>query len=264
MKEPVFLPVSLREKGYSLVWREETGSTNADALEAARSGHHAPCWFVAGKQASGRGRSGREWISPEGNLYASLLLRNPCEIAVASQLGFVTGIALHDAISRLTGMAAPRLQLKWPNDVLLDGKKLVGLLLEAQSMGSDTNIAIGCGINVTHRPQGVPYSVATVNEVAPVVTIADMFEALSLAFDSVFSFWQKSSGKSATQRFAPIRSLWLERAAGIGEAASLRLPQGKINGVFAGIDGLGRLELQTDKGMQLVDAGDLFFPGFIV
>ncbi len=261
MNGAVMLPPSLRAKGYGFEWRDETGSTNADALDAARAGHPAPCWFLAGQQLSGRGRSGRQWVSPPGNLYASLLLRNPCPMAMAAQLGFVAGIALHDAIVQASGMDPTRLKLKWPNDVLLDGKKAVGLLLEAQSMGQEGNVVIGCGINIAHRPRGVEYPVAVLQDVAPNISASGVFSAFALSFEALFSMWRKSEGQAPERRFAPFRALWLERAAGLGGPASVNLASGKVNGIFEGIDRLGRLELMTETGLQTIDAGDLFFAG---
>lgn len=263
MTEAVVLPPSLREKGYRLVWREETGSTNADALEAGRTGQGAPCWFVADQQISGRGRSGRQWVSPPGNLYASLLLRNPCALLVTSQLGFVTGIALHDALVAVSGIDAARLRLKWPNDVLLDGRKIVGLLLEGQSMGTDHFLAIGCGINIAHKPEGMPYPVAALSDEKAGILVGEVFTALSLAFDRVLSLWNETGNGSPEERFAPIRALWLERAILIGAAASVTLSDGKVSGIFNGIDAIGRLELQTDDGLKRIDAGDVFFPSLI-
>ncbi len=263
MNAEVSLPTSLQKKGYSLKWLDDTGSTNIDALEAGRAGHAAPCWFVARRQSSGKGRSGRQWASPEGNLYASLLLRNPCRMAVAAQLGFVAGIAVHDAIASRTGLSTPRLALKWPNDVLLDGRKLVGMLLEAQTSGNEVCIVVGCGINLVSTDVPERSSVASLAELPGGISLQDMFTALSSAFDDIYSFWHKSEGRLPAERFAPIRKLWLERAAGLGSPASVKLPTGPVSGTFAGIDATGRLELQTENGIQLVDAGDLFFPGMM-
>ncbi|MEN3930766.1 biotin--[acetyl-CoA-carboxylase] ligase [Microvirga sp. W0021] len=256
----VILPVSLREKGYRLVWQAETGSTNEDAMQAAREGAETPCWYVARQQQAGRGRHGRQWLSPAGNLYASLLLKNPCSMVEAPQLGFVTGIALYDALKTLTGAQVPDLALKWPNDVLFNGQKLVGLLLESQCMGDQVHIVIGCGINVSHRPDNPQYPVAMLHDLNPDLSLSDVFSAFSLSFDHVLSVWQETRGLSAIERFHPIRELWLERAGGIGKSASVNLPNGKINGSFIGIDALGRLELDTGNGIKLIDAGDLFFP----
>ena len=255
------LPSFLVAQGYGFEWREETGSTNADALAEASRGRSGPLWVVAGRQNAGRGRQGRQWLSPEGNLYASLLLGDPCDIAIASQLGFVAGVAIHDAIGA-TGLQVPRLALKWPNDVLLDGAKIAGLLLEAQSgVAGKFNIVIGFGVNIRHAPANPQYPAAPLSNEND-VSVSDLFAALASSFHERFSRWREKSG-TPQERFAEIRQLWLERAAGIGSLASVRLPSGKLEGTFSGIDELGRLELRTGRGIETIDAGDLFFSGLI-
>jgi BirA family biotin operon repressor/biotin-[acetyl-CoA-carboxylase] ligase len=121
--------------GYRLQSVDATESTNDDAFRAAAAGDPGRLWIVAREQVAGRGRHGRQWSSPPGNLYASLLLVDPCEVAVAPQLGFVAGLALHQAVEAVTGVGAPRLALKWPNDLLLDRAKVAGLLLEGHRIG---------------------------------------------------------------------------------------------------------------------------------
>lgn len=255
------LPPFLVEQGYGFEWREETGSTNADALEEAKKGRSGPLWVVAGSQNAGRGRQGRQWSSPEGNLYASLLLSDPCDISIASQLGFVAGVAIHDAISA-TGLQVPRLALKWPNDVLLDGAKIAGLLLEAQSEAAGRfNIVIGFGVNIAHAPANPQFPAALLRNEND-VSVSDLFAALASAFHERFCRWRERSG-TPQERFSEIRRLWLERAAGIGSLASVRLPSGKLEGTFSGIDELGRLELRTGNGIETIDAGDLFFSEFV-
>ena len=144
--------------GYRLVFHEEIDSTNAEALRLASTGEgeDGSLWIWAGSQNAGRGRAGRNWISPRGNLHASLLLRPGVPLTTASQLSLLAGIAAHDAIAALaaTVRASPRLQLKWPNDVLADGAKLGGILLESASSPSQTTpaVVIGIGINLAHAP----------------------------------------------------------------------------------------------------------------
>lgn len=258
MNEKPVLPPFLAQQGYGFEWREETGSTNADALGEAAKGRPGRLWVVAGRQTAGRGRHGRQWASPVGNLYASVLLQNPCEIAIASQLGFVAGLAIHDAISA-TGLQVPRLTLKWPNDVLLDGKKIAGLLLEAQTAPKNRlNIVIGFGVNVASPPANPQYPAAALSSENG-VSVATLFAVLASFFHDRFTRWRDTSG--AQERFSEIRELWLERAAGIGSEAGVRLPTGMIQGTISGIDELGRLELRTESGIEIVDAGDLFFSG---
>jgi BirA family transcriptional regulator, biotin operon repressor / biotin---[acetyl-CoA-carboxylase] ligase len=246
--------------GYRLHALGATQSTNDDALHAAREGDRGPLWVVAEEQLAGRGRQGRRWASPRGNLYASLLLTDPCEPSLAPQLGFVAGLALHGAVETVTGIGAPRLALKWPNDLLLDGAKVSGLLLEGHRIGATLAIVIGFGVNVTHAPRDTPYPAAALRSVAPSAAREALFEALAAAFCDAFAAWGAARHLGASDRFRPIRDRWLARAAGLGTKVALRLPAGERRGVFRGLDGSGRLQLETAAGTELIDAGDLYFP----
>jgi BirA family biotin operon repressor/biotin-[acetyl-CoA-carboxylase] ligase len=258
----VKLPPAIAEAGYRVVLRKATESTNDDALEAARAGDPGLLWVVAEEQRSGRGRHGRPWVSPPGNLYASLLLVEPCDAAAAPQLGFVAGLATHDAVSRVTGIATPRLALKWPNDLILDGGKLAGLLLEGQFVrpGGAFCVAVGIGVNVAAAPQGTPYPTRAVADAAARTTVPELFAALSGAFARAYEPWRaaQAQGRDA---FGAVRQAWLARAAGIGASVTLRLPSGERQGAFRGLDASGRLQLETPSGLELIDAGDLYFAG---
>ncbi|MGF9758112.1 biotin--[acetyl-CoA-carboxylase] ligase [Microvirga sp. 0TCS3.31] len=251
--------------GYRLISLEATGSTNDDALEAARSGDPGQLWITAAEQLAGRGRHGRQWSSPQGNLYASLLLIDPCDVASAPQLGFVAGLALHEAVEAVTGLGAPRLALKWPNDLLLDGAKLSGLLLEGHRLQHEGPLAIviGFGVNVSFAPTGTPYPATTLQKIHPNLNREMVFRALSSSFTKTFSAWRMSSRMSASDPFGAIRRLWLERAAGLGQEVTLRLPSGEKRGVFEGLDRFGRLQLKGTAGVELIDAGDLYFPNLL-
>lgn len=248
--------------GYRILSREATESTNDDAVEAARSGDPGQLWIVAAEQRAGRGRHGRQWSSPPGNLYASLLLVDPCEVASAPQLGFVAGLALHEAVETLTGIGAPRLALKWPNDLLLDGAKASGLLLEGHRIaaGQSLAIVIGFGVNVTIAPTGTPYPTVALSKLVPNLRVEDVFAALSASFARTFAAWRNAARMTPSDPFAAIRRLWLERAAGIGQPVTIRLPSGEKSGLFEGLDSSGRLQLKSASGVELIDAGDLYFP----
>ena len=246
--------------GYRLVALSATESTNDDVLRAAREGETGGLWVVAAQQLSGRGRHGRQWASPPGNLYASLLLVDPCDAALAPQLGFVAGLALHRAVETVAGIGTPRLALKWPNDLLLDGAKVAGLLLEGHRIGPSLALVIGFGVNVAHAPTGTPYPAAALHSVNPAVTRETLFEALAAGFGRTFSDWKAAQHRDASDPFGPIRRLWLERAAGIGGEVTVRLPSGERHGVFEGLDRYGRLRLKTPAGVEHIDAGDLYFP----
>lgn len=242
-----------RAAGYRLIIRDAVGSTMEEARRALDQGEPGKLWIVARSQDAGRGRHGRQWGSPPGNLYASLLLTDPCEPALAPQLGFVTGLALHDAASRLLGPAAGVLRLKWPNDLLLDKAKTSGLLLEGESRAGRLNVIIGCGVNIASCPSDTPYPATFLKALAPQASVEAMLEALSDAWAKRFAIWSQPGG------FGPTRAAWLERAAFLGETITIRLPEGPVSGRFIGLDPIGRLELETEAGRRLIDAGDLFF-----
>ncbi|CUA86334.1 birA, biotin-[acetyl-CoA-carboxylase] ligase region [Chelatococcus sambhunathii] len=243
-----------RDAGFDAVMLATTTSTNDEALERASSQGADRLWVVAREQTSGRGRHGRQWASPPGNLYASLVLSEPCDPPKAPQLGFVAGLALHDAVAGVTGLAAPRLVLKWPNDLLMDGGKLSGLILEGHRLGPDRHFAviIGMGLNVAHKPADTPYPARCLAEAVGTVDVSDVFRALSASFAYRLRQWDRGLG------FALTREAWLARAAGIGGPARVRLPGGDLSGTFAGLDSAGRLLLDTPDGRRTIDAGDLY------
>jgi len=242
-----------RAAGYRLIVRDEVGSTMEEARRALHQGEPGKLWVVARSQKAGRGRHGRQWTSPPGNLYASLLLVAPCAPAQAPQLGFVVGLALHDAAAKVTGLGHPRLALKWPNDLLIDGAKCSGLLLEGETRAGQFAVVAGLGINIASCAQGTPYPASFLKAHAPQVTIEAALGALSDAWAARFATWQAPGG------FAAIRQAWLERAAFLGQTITIRPPEGAISGIFAGIDASGRLLLETPAGNRSFDAGDLFF-----
>lgn len=242
-----------RSAGYRLIVRDEVGSTMEEARRALGQGDAGNLWIVARSQNAGRGRHGRQWGSPAGNLYASLLLVAPCEPALAPQLGFVAGLALHDAVARVTGLSAPRLALKWPNDLLVDRAKVSGLLLEGESRAGRLDVVIGLGVNIASCPADTPYPATFLRQHRAQAGVEAMLAALGDAWVARFAAWSQPGG------FGPIRAAWLERAAFLGEEITIRLAEGPLTGRFAGIDASGRLELDIAGGRRLVDAGDLYF-----
>ncbi|MEN5081712.1 biotin--[acetyl-CoA-carboxylase] ligase [Bosea sp. TWI1241] len=242
-----------RAAGYRVTMRDEVASTMEEARRALGEGDPGRLWIVARSQNAGRGRHGRQWGSPPGNLYASLLLVAPCEPAVAPQLGFVAGLALHDAVAAVTGLNAPSLALKWPNDLLIDGAKVSGLLLEGESRAGRLSVILGMGVNIASHPSDTPYPVTHLRAHAPAASVERVLAALADSWAKRFAGWQLPGG------FGPVREAWLARAAWLGQEITLRLPQGPLVGRFRGIDAGGRLELETGEGLRLIDAGDLFF-----
>lgn len=256
------LSPAIEAAGYRLTHVAETGSTNDDAAAAVRGGDPGRHWFVADAQSSGRGRQGRVWTSPPGNLHASLLLVEPCDPAVAPQLGFVAGVALQEAVGRATGLSSPRLALKWPNDLVLDGAKVSGLLLEGHRVGAKGVFAvvIGFGVNVAHAPDDLPYPTRPLRTVAPDLSRDALFGHLATSLAERLASWQGSSASASGDPFASVRREWLARASGLGGPIVARLPSGERRGTFTGLDRFGRLELQTERGLERIDAGDIYLP----
>jgi BirA family biotin operon repressor/biotin-[acetyl-CoA-carboxylase] ligase len=235
--------------GVRLIALDEIGSTNAHALDAARSGVPGPFWVTARTQSAGRGRRGRPWVSKSGNLYASLLLSDPAPAQHLPQLSFVTALAVHDALCEAAPALGPRLTLKWPNDVLCGGAKLSGILLE----GEGNTVTIGIGINCAHHPANLEYPATDLAIAGALVTPDDLFTVLSRAMVPRIAQWQRGEG------LASILADWLKRADGLNRTVRVRLHDRELSGVFTALDDLGRLVLRRSDGMtETVAAGDVF------
>jgi BirA family transcriptional regulator, biotin operon repressor / biotin---[acetyl-CoA-carboxylase] ligase len=249
---PFALPDSLRAEGFSLLALEETGSTNADALKALEAGQDR-LFIVARSQSGGRGRHGRPWTSPPGNLYMSLALAAPCPAASSPLLGFVAGVSLAEAVLALAPGLKPVLHLKWPNDLLLAGGKLAGLLLEGTSLpGGRTGIAIGIGVNVVARPEGVDQAAATLKEHARAADAGQLFAGLTERFAANLALFD------AGRAFEAIRARWLALAMPKGTPLRVKLPTGEERGSFAGLDANGHLLLESAGAIKSVMVGDVF------
>lgn len=231
----------------------DVGSTNDEALTLAASGEPLPFWVTARRQRSGRGRQGAPWISEAGNLYASLVLERNFALPDAAQLPLVTALALHDALAAVLGPGAG-LGIKWPNDVLLNRRKIAGILAESKVLADGRPvIVIGCGVNCAHHPKDTRHPAASLAAEGFSVTPDELFVALSSAMADRLLVWDDGDG------FDEIRAAWLDRAIGLGEAIHVRLPRTTIEGIFAGLDAAGQLILRQASGERTVSAGELFF-----
>lgn len=228
-----------------------TASTNAEALDRARAGERGPLWITAAEQTAGRGRSGRRWLSPPGNLYATLLLSEPSAPAQAPQLAFVAALALHDAVGRCAPALGSGLTLKWPNDLLLAGGKLAGILIESDNVPG-FHVAIGIGVNCITHPEDASYPATDLSAAGASVAPEALFAALADAMRHRLAQWARGEG------FAAIRADWLARAAGLGQEISVRLSDREFSGRFDGLDELGRLLLTQAGSRTVVTAGDVF------
>src|SRR5262249_49869444 len=199
--------------GYKLGAFDQTGSTNSEAMQAARQGERGPTWFVTTEQTAGRGRRSRSWIAPRGNLASSILEVMDVAPAVAATLGFAAGLALEAALRKVSVEAAMRagglqFSLKWPNDVLAGRHKLAGILLEAEGVaGTRLAVVVGIGPNGLAAPEGTPTPAISLRALGIDVSAEELFAALSDGWAEYRRIWDNGRG------FGAIRKAWLERAA---------------------------------------------------
>jgi BirA family biotin operon repressor/biotin-[acetyl-CoA-carboxylase] ligase len=240
--------------GYGFARYRELDSTNEEARRLARDGAQGPVWISAARQTAGRGRQGRVWQSLDGNLFATLLIRPSRGDSEWPQLSFAAAIAAADMAAGFAPEA--HIAVKWPNDVLGNGRKLAGILLErvAGPGGiADGALAIGIGVNLAHHPDGTEFpaiSLASLGVSPPGPDQA--LTALAAHFAKWYDQWQ-------VQGFAGLREAWLARAAGLGAQVRARLAQEERVGVVEGIDDSGALLLNEGGTVRVISAGEVFF-----
>lgn len=235
----------------------ETDSTNLEARRRAEEGEFGPLWIAAKHQTAGRARRGRGWDLDTGNLAQTLLLKLDKTPFEASQLTFVAALAVYDLVARYVPPSL--LTIKWPNDVLLDGKKVSGILLESGSAPEGGLwLAVGIGVNLQAAPTGterpatcVADHLGTGHIFAP--TIEEAGQALAEIFDHWLVLWQ-------TQGFDGVRQAWVSRTPGLFGPCIARLPHETLEGTANGIEPDGSLRLKlADGSVRIISAGDVFF-----
>ncbi|MDE1972688.1 MAG: biotin--[acetyl-CoA-carboxylase] ligase [Hyphomicrobiales bacterium] len=249
-------------------------STNKEALGRAAAGEHGSFWVTAEAQTAGRGRLGRSWNSPPGNLYASLLLRDPSPFEHAPELAFVAVLALRDAIVAETPALAAKLRFKWPNDLLLADAKCAGILIEGEVNSREiATVVIGIGVNCAHHPpiaaaadgaspaarsspfgaNEVLFPATDLHAQGAEITPERLFARLSATMCARVAQWDRGNG------FTAILGDWLTGASGLGEAIHVRQGSEDKVGRFIGLDRAGRLVLELAGGsIEKIAAGDVF------
>jgi BirA family biotin operon repressor/biotin-[acetyl-CoA-carboxylase] ligase len=242
------------EAGVAHIALATVGSTNTEARMREQAGERAPLWITALAQTAGRGRMDRAWVSPPGNLYASLLLREPSAIERAPELAFVAAVALRDAMIAAAPALEPELTFKWPNDILLAGGKCAGILIEGEVASAQVlTVIVGIGVNCTSHPPQAAYPATDLNAHGADTTAEKVFKTLSATMCARVAQWDRGRG------FAGILGDWLAAASGIGEPVTVRNGSGERYGRFVGLDRSGRLMLELNGGaVEKISAGDVF------
>lgn len=229
------------------------GSTNTEAVRLAKAGEAGPLWVQTLEQTGGKGRRGRAWHSGKGNFFATLLMRPEGGPADAALRSFIAALALRDALVAVCGRE-DIFTLKWPNDVLAQGRKLAGILLE----GGEGYLCVGIGVNLASAPSAEMIEAGAMPPVS-------LFELTGIAPDpqdfqtelaTAFARWE---GQFTAYGFAPIRAAWLNHAARLGETLTARLPNRTVVGVFETINETGAIVLNTAEGRVALPAADIFF-----
>lgn len=228
---------------FPIIELDEAGSTNTEALRRAsereNEGEPGPLWITARRQNSGRGRSGRSWVSSEGNLAATLLISPDCQMSHLHQLSLLAGVAVHDALAEIAGgsqrAAAAGLRLKWPNDILLGEAKLGGILIESTMCGGQIVAAVGIGVNIAEAPSIEGRAVAALSGLGATASPREVLVVLDRHVRRWLAAWAKGT------RFDVVRAAWLARCGGTGQAIEINTGAERVRGTFAGIDETGAL-----------------------
>jgi BirA family transcriptional regulator, biotin operon repressor / biotin---[acetyl-CoA-carboxylase] ligase len=237
--------------GYGQIRFDELDSTNSEARRLAEKGEQGPLWISAARQTQGRGRRGKVWDSCQGNLAATLLLRPEKPSAEIGQLSFAAALAVADMAQHFAPNVS--IEVKWPNDVLGNGRKLAGILLESGEDAGGRWLAIGVGVNLASFPSGTEFPATSLAQLglAP-PSSEEALAVLAARFAYWYDVWM-------SEGFEMLRAAWLGRAGGLGKSIRARLPNTTHQGVFEGIDAAGALLLNEQGRMRTIAAGEVFF-----
>ena len=227
--------------GYRLIARDVVGSTNDEARDLVAAGVSQGAVVWAESQTAGRGRHGRDWTSPPGNLYCSIILRPKVEPAHLPEIAFVAALAVRDAIAPALPADIP-VEFKWPNDVLAAGRKVSGILVEAEKLPDEarTALIVGVGVNIVSAPREASYPATCISALTRAPRVSRLLTSLVASLDRRVELWTRSG-------FAAIRQEWMDHAYGVG--GSVTASSG-ISGTFTGLDETGAIIIATKDGKQ--------------
>ncbi|WP_019223546.1 biotin--[acetyl-CoA-carboxylase] ligase [Bartonella rattaustraliani] len=247
-----------QKQGYAAEAYENVDSTNLVAQRKAQAGHQGYLWIVAREQAQGRGRRGRVWSSPKGNLYSSLLLIDDIVHQTAAQLGFVAGVSVREAINQFIKDEEKMnsiVSLKWPNDILLKGAKSSGVLLEIFKLPSQQYaLIIGIGVNVKYHYEDAPYPTSSLKNIGLQIESSQLFTILTERFAKNYLLWKQPGGGEI------IREKWLSYCSHLGKHVKIVNDEKVIEGVFDGLDSDFNCLIKQNNGQKaVITAGDVHF-----
>ena len=240
------------QAGFRLEHIANIGSTSAELMVRARAGEAGPLWLVADEQTAGRGRRERHWGSPKGNLYASLLLRDAAPSDAVAQLSLVLALALRNAVVAFgRGQAAPA-EIKWPNDLMLGGRKSAGLLLEGGNTGASRFVVAGFGVNIASHPEGTTHAATHLEAEGYFCTRDELFSGLTAAVVAWLGLWQRGEG------IERIRGDWQTFAFGLGRPMKVTTASESFTATPRGLDPTGRLIVMRDGRELAISAAEVF------
>jgi BirA family biotin operon repressor/biotin-[acetyl-CoA-carboxylase] ligase len=254
----IFDTVPNLPEGFDLHIFEQLDSTNEKAKELARDGAPDGTLVWAGEQLAGRGRHGRNWLSPKGNLYCTYILRPDCDYKQAMQMSFVAALAVGETLKAFVPQDCV-IQYKWPNDVLVNGQKISGILIETEhaEQGRPDWLAVGIGINVQSHPdpQKADLLYAPTSITAQRKELIDVAAVLMGLTRKLFAWRQRW----VKEGFAPVREQWLQQGFNLGQPITVKMGLESLTGIFMDIDEHGTLILKLSNGTERrITTGDVF------
>lgn len=241
---------------FDFVILDETESTNSEALKLAKF-TDKPTFVVAKKQTNGRGRVDRSWLDPSGNFSGSILIKIDEDLQRLALRSFVAALAVFDAIDQKI-IKKHELVIKWPNDLLLNGKKICGILLETRNFGTVSALVIGIGVNLLSSPnldknQNIIVKPGSILGETGVKLDPIYFSEL------IADQYALRENQFRTMGFSKIRETWMDRATKLGKRITARTPNSEYHGIFDSIDEKGQLILITDGEKKKIAAAEIFF-----
>ena len=241
---------------FDFVILDETESTNSEALKLAKFTDR-PTFVIAKKQTNGRGRIDRSWSDPSGNFSGSILIKTDEDLQNLALRSFVAALSVFDAVDQKIGKEH-ELEIKWPNDLLLNGKKICGILLETRSFGPVSALVIGIGVNLLSSP-----NLDKIKNI--IIKPGSILGETGVKLDPI-DFSQLIADQYALREnqfrkmgFSKIREVWMDRAAKLGKKITARTPNFEYHGIFDSVDEKGQLILINNGKKQKIAAAEIFF-----